>query len=53
MAIALGALLLAQPVQPSFLLGGAVVVAGVYIGAIYRPRTRVEVREPDAASLEA
>jgi drug/metabolite transporter (DMT)-like permease len=37
-AIALGAVLFAEPVQPSFLLGGLVVVAGVYVGAIYRPR---------------
>ena len=37
-AIVLGAVLFAEPVQPSFLLGGAVVVAGVYVGAIYRPR---------------
>ena len=37
-AIALGAVLFSEPVQPSFLLGGAVVVAGVYVGAIYRPR---------------
>ena len=38
-AIVLGAVLFAEPVQPSFLLGGAVVLAGVYVGAIYRPRT--------------
>ena len=37
-AIVLGAVLFSEPVQPSFLLGGAVVVAGVYVGAIYRPR---------------
>ena len=37
-AIVLGAVLFAEPVQPSFLLGGTVVVAGVYVGAIYRPR---------------
>ena len=40
-AIALGALLLREPVQPSFLAGGAVVLAGVYLGVVYRPRTRV------------
>jgi drug/metabolite transporter (DMT)-like permease len=39
-AIALGALLLHEPVQPSFLAGGAVVLAGVYLGVVYRPRTR-------------
>ena len=37
-AIVLGAVLFAEPVQPSFVLGGAVVLAGVYVGAIYRPR---------------
>ena len=37
-AIATGAVLLGEPVQPSFLIGGAIVVAGVYVGAIYRPR---------------
>jgi drug/metabolite transporter (DMT)-like permease len=40
-AIALGALLLREPVQPSFLAGGAVVLAGVYLGVVYRPPTRV------------
>ena len=40
-AITLGAVLFAEPVQPSFLLGGVVVVAGVYVGAIYRPRVAV------------
>jgi drug/metabolite transporter (DMT)-like permease len=39
-AIALGAVLLGEPVQPSFLVGGALVLAGVYIGAVYRPRSR-------------
>jgi drug/metabolite transporter (DMT)-like permease len=52
-AIALGALLFAEPVQPSFLLGGAVVVVGVYIGAIYRPTAGAKERKPDAASAEA
>ena len=41
-AIALGAVLFEEPVQPSFLLGGAVVVAGVYVGAIYRPWAAAE-----------
>jgi drug/metabolite transporter (DMT)-like permease len=52
-AIVLGALLFAEPVQPSFLLGGAVVIVGVYVGAIYRPKAGAEEREPDAASAEA
>ena len=37
-AIVLGAVLFDEPVQPSFLLGGAVVLVGVYVGAIYRPK---------------
>jgi drug/metabolite transporter (DMT)-like permease len=37
-AIALGAALLNEPVQPSFLVGGAIVLVGVYVGAVYRPR---------------
>ena len=45
-AIALGAVLFAEPVQPSFLLGGVVVVAGVYVGAIYRPRAAAVERGP-------
>jgi len=36
-AIVLGALLLGEPVRPSFALGGVVVLAGVYVGALYRP----------------
>ena len=52
-AIVLGAVLFAEPVQPSFLLGGAVVVVGVFVGAIYRPKAGAEEREPDAASAEA
>ena len=51
-AIVLGAVLFAEPVQPSFLLGGAVVLVGVYVGAIYRPKARAEERESDAASAE-
>ena len=48
-AIVLGAVLFAEPVQPSFVLGGAVVLVGVYVGAIYRPMAgrrvaRVHVR---------
>ena len=52
-AIVLGAVLFDEPVQPSFLLGGAIVLAGVYIGAIYRPKADTVVGEPDAASAEA
>lgn len=46
-AIALGALLLDEAVQPTFLLGGAVVLVGVYVGAMYRPKGGVEMREAD------
>ena len=52
-AIVLGSLLFEEPVQPSFLLGGAVVLLGVYVGAIYRPKARAEERKPDATSAEA
>lgn len=52
-AIVLGAVLFGERVQPSFLVGGAVVLVGVYVGAIYRPRAGAEEREPDAASMEA
>jgi drug/metabolite transporter (DMT)-like permease len=46
-AIVLGAALLGEPVQPSFLAGGAIVLVGVYIGAVYRPR-----RQPKGAADE-
>jgi drug/metabolite transporter (DMT)-like permease len=36
-AVALGATLLQEAIRPSFLLGGAIVLAGVYIGSVYRP----------------
>jgi drug/metabolite transporter (DMT)-like permease len=51
-AIVLGAVLFAEPVQPSFLLGGAVVIVGVYVGAIYRPTRDPRSVTPDAASAE-
>jgi hypothetical protein len=35
--------MLDEPVQPTFVIGGAIVLAGVYIGAIYRPRRRTTV----------
>jgi drug/metabolite transporter (DMT)-like permease len=37
-AIALGAALLNEPVQPTFVVGGGIVLVGVYLGAVYRPR---------------
>ena len=45
-AIVLGAVLFAEPVQPSFLLGGALCWSGVYVGAIYRPRVAAAERRP-------
>jgi drug/metabolite transporter (DMT)-like permease len=48
-AIVLGAILLQEPVQPSFLAGGAIVLAGVYIGAVYRPRRRLDGSAGEAA----
>lgn len=43
-AIALGAMLLDEPVRPSFVLGGIVVLAGVYVGALYRPSHLAAIR---------
>ena len=45
-AIGLGAFLLREPVQPSFLAGGAIVLAGVYLGAVYRPRSTTTASGP-------
>ena len=52
-AIVLGAVLFEEPVQPSFLLGGVVVVAGVYVGAIYRPRAAAAETAPEAPAEPA
>ena len=52
-AVVLGALLLAEPVQPSFLAGGAIVLAGVYIGAVYRPRARAPEGSGESADESA
>ena len=41
-AIMLGVVLFDEPFQPVFLLGGAVVLSGVYIGAIYRPKAALD-----------
>jgi drug/metabolite transporter (DMT)-like permease len=41
-AIVLGAALLNEPVQPSFVAGGVIVLVGVYIGAVYRPRGQLD-----------
>jgi drug/metabolite transporter (DMT)-like permease len=49
-AIVLGAALLGEPIQPSFLIGGAIVVAGVYLGAVHRPRRDAAAPLPGPAS---
>jgi drug/metabolite transporter (DMT)-like permease len=53
-AVALGALLLDQPVTPSVVAGGALVIASVYVGAISRMRgARVApARDPHARPPE-
>jgi drug/metabolite transporter (DMT)-like permease len=48
-AIFLGAILLGEPVQISFLVGGAIVLAGVYVGAVYLPASRDRESERDRA----
>jgi drug/metabolite transporter (DMT)-like permease len=50
-AITLGVILFDEPFQPLFLVGGAVVLLGVYIGAFYRPKAASEeqLAEPAAA----
>jgi drug/metabolite transporter (DMT)-like permease len=45
-AVVLGALMLDEPVQPTFVIGGAIVLAGVYIGAVHRPRRTAEAVVP-------
>ena len=52
-AIVLGAVLFEEPIQPSFLLGGAIVLVGVYVGAIYRPKARAGERGSDPAPVDA
>jgi drug/metabolite transporter (DMT)-like permease len=37
-AIPLGAVLLGETVRPTFLIGGAIVLVGVYVGAFFHPR---------------
>jgi drug/metabolite transporter (DMT)-like permease len=39
-AVAAGGVLLSEPIHASFLGGGAIVLAGVYLGAVYRPKAR-------------
>lgn len=51
MAVVHGALMLEEPVQPTFVIGGAIVLLGVYIGAVYRPRRMAEVVVPPEDAL--
>ena len=51
-AIVLGVILYDEPFQPVFLIGGAVVLLGVYIGAIYRPKAPADEAAPIPAGVE-
>lgn len=51
-AIVLGVVLFDEPFQPVFLLGGAVVLLGVYVGAIYRPKASLEEPLAEPATAE-
>ena len=51
-AIVLGVVLFDEPFQPVFLIGGAVVLLGVYIGAIYRPKASLEEPMAEPATVE-
>ena len=51
-AIVLGAIMLDETIQPSFLVGGAVVLAGVYLGAVYRPSSRGSTVAQTSSSAE-
>jgi drug/metabolite transporter (DMT)-like permease len=48
-AIVFGAILLGEPIRPSFLLGGAIVLAGVYLGAVRRPGRPAEATTGEPA----
>ena len=45
------AILLDEPLTPSLLLGGAIIVAGVYIGAFGPDRSEIEVPEPGSSAV--
>ena len=51
-AIVLGVVLFDEPFQPVFLLGGAIVLLGVYVGAIYRPKPSTEDAVPEPATAK-
>ena len=48
-AIVLGAVLLGEPIQPSFVIGGSIVLAGVYVGAVRRSGGSSEAPSSEAA----
>jgi drug/metabolite transporter (DMT)-like permease len=48
--IVLGAMVLGEQVRPTFVIGGVLVLAGVYVGAFHRPRGRVAGAEPSPAT---
>jgi drug/metabolite transporter (DMT)-like permease len=50
-SIILGALILGEKVQPAFVAGGALVLAGVYVGAVFRPRGPKSSSEVSAATV--
>jgi drug/metabolite transporter (DMT)-like permease len=50
-SIILGALILGEKVQPAFVAGGALVLAGVYVGAVFRPPRRRSSSEPDGTPV--
>jgi drug/metabolite transporter (DMT)-like permease len=49
-AIVFGAILLGEPIQPSFVIGGGIVLVGVYIGALWRRARPAEAPAPEPAS---
>jgi drug/metabolite transporter (DMT)-like permease len=49
-AIVFGAIMLEEPIQPSFVLGGVIVLAGVYIGAVWRRARPAEAATPEPVS---
>jgi drug/metabolite transporter (DMT)-like permease len=48
-AIVFGAILLGEPIQASFVIGGAIVLAGVYVGGIRRQGGSAEAPTSEAA----
>lgn len=52
-AVTLGALLADEPVTIELLAGGALVLTAVYIGAIYRGKSKPEIGQPVVVAAEA